>query len=108
MGYLFADQYSLLHFASGIILYFWSITFINSVLLHIAFEYIENTKYGMHFINTYFNKGFWHWPGGKPIADKPINSFLGDNIFFALGWLASYYLDNIGQNLGWYEAHIKS
>ena len=105
MGYLFADQYSLLHFASGIILYFWSITFINSILLHIAFEYIENTKYGMHFINTYF-KGLW--PGGKPIADKPINSFLGDNIFFALGWLASYYLDNIGQNLGWYEAHIKS
>ena len=107
MGYRFADQYSLLHFAAGVILYFWSFTLLNSMILHISFEYVENTKTGMYFINNVFSKGSWRWPGGKPLADKPINSFLGDNIFFASGWIVSYYLDNAGEYFGWYDAHIK-
>ena len=41
MGHLFADQYSLLHFASGVIMYFWYVPFVVALLGHIFFEYVE-------------------------------------------------------------------
>ena len=67
---------------------------------------VENTKAGMRFINTYFRKQWiFQWPGGKDEADKPINSYLGDNFFFALGWLASSALDNMGHKYKWYTKH---
>ena len=106
MGHLFADQYSLLHFASGVIMYFWYVPFVVALLGHIFFEYVENTKAGMHFINRYFRKQWiFQWPGGKDEADKPINSYLGDNFFFALGWIASSALDNMGHKYKWYTKH---
>ena len=106
MGYLFADQYSLLHFASGVIMYFWYVPFVVALLGHIFFEYIENTKAGMRFINTYFRKQWiFQWPGGKEKADTPLNSYLGDNFFFAVGWVASWWLDYLGAKYKWYDKH---
>lgn len=88
MGVLIFDQYSILHFSIGVIAYFWSIPFFTIILLHIIFEYIENTKIGMKIINTYFT----FWPGGKPYSDNLLNS-ISDTIFTGLGWIVSYNLD---------------
>jgi len=102
MGKLLFDQYTYLHFATGIIIYFWGIKFKNLIYFHILFEFIENTTYGMYFINKYLV----FWPGGKPHSDYFIN-IIGDNIGAILGWLSAYYLDNLGEKLNWYKKHIK-
>ncbi len=91
MGYRLFDQYSLLHFAVGVVAYFWSISFLMIIVIHILFEFIENTGVGMNLINTYFTQ--W-WPGGKTHADSMLNRF-SDTIFTGIGWLASYQLDKI-------------
>jgi hypothetical protein len=83
MGVKFADQYSLLHFASGVTSFYWNISLVNWIIIHTIFEIFENTTYGMYFIDTYLD-GIW--PGGKKFADAPINS-IGDTVFAILGWI---------------------
>jgi len=100
MGIQFLDQYTYLHFATGIIAYFWNISFIAWVILHTLFELLENTKMGMQIINR---SGFW--PGGKTYADSVINS-VGDTIGALTGWFSAYYLDKMGAKYGWYKMHI--
>lgn len=90
MGQTFLDEYSLLHFASGIIAFFFDISFTNWFLLHAAFEYIENTSYGVQFIDNYL----FFWPGGKLRADALINS-ISDQIFALIGWIVAYYVKKI-------------
>lgn len=102
MGTHLFDQYTLLHFAVGVLAYFWGISLINTLIIHTVFELIENTDIGMKFINTYF-KGLW--PGGKPYSDTLTNS-VGDTIGVMVGWLLAYYLDWIGLRYGWYDPHI--
>lgn len=46
------DQYTYLHFAIGIVVYFWNISLINWVIIHTIFEIIENTQTGIHIINV--------------------------------------------------------
>ena len=84
MGKYLFDQYSLLHFASGIIAYFWGINFPTWAFMHLMFEIIENMKLGIEFINTYL----FFWTGGKPESDSFMN-ILGDNIAGILGWLCA-------------------
>jgi hypothetical protein len=98
MGKNMFDQYSLLHFATGIILYFWNIALLDATLLHILFEIIENTNIGMYIINKYITM----WPGGKPFADSFDNSMIGDNISFIVGWLVGYVFDYYGKKYDWY------
>lgn len=98
MGINFIDQYSLLHFAVGIICYFFGFSFINFNILHIIFEYIENTEFGMIIINTYFKD---IWPGGKFKADSLLNS-TGDIIFGAMGWILAYIVDKYATKYGLY------
>jgi hypothetical protein len=81
MGIYFTDQYSLLHFATGIVVYFWGLSFINWNILHFIFEYTENTVMGMKLINK-----ITIWPGGKEKADSFINN-VGDQFYASLGWL---------------------
>lgn len=104
MGHMFADQYSILHFSTGVISYFWQIPFLIGLIIHIIFEIVENTDYGMSIINQYFvNKDkLLQWPGGKYEADSFMNS-MGDNIFYAFGWIISYYLDYYGKKYNWYK-----
>lgn len=90
MGYTFFDKYSLLHFAAGIIAYYWNIDLYTWMFIHILFEVIENTPFGISFINTFFKD---IWPGGKEMADKRRNSF-GDIFFGILGWYVAY-LNNL-------------
>jgi hypothetical protein len=90
MGIYFIDQYSLLHFAVGIIAFFWGINLPNFFILHSIFEFVENTKIGMAIINNYITI----WPGGKSRADSNIN-ILGDIVFSVLGWTLAKYINVI-------------
>ncbi len=79
------DKYSVLHFMTGVLFRYLGFAFAPSLIVHILFEVLENTTQGMAFINRYFKDT---WPGGKYIKDSFLNSMIGDNLFFALGWLA--------------------
>ena len=85
MGQDLIDEYSLLHFAVGILMYFLGIRFIPAIVIAIVFEVVENSKPGMSFIQKYMK----FWPGGKPSADSVQNS-VSDVIFLAIGWFAGY------------------
>ena len=102
MGTKLFDQYTYLHFAVGIIGYFWKVSLINLLIFHTIFEFIENTQFGMNIINKYFK----FWPGGKLKSDSIINN-IGDTIGILLGWLSAYYLDNLGNKYEWFTLHIK-
>ena len=85
MGVKFVDTFSLLHFASGIIAYYFNLDWWLWLLLHILFELVENTKMGIAFINDYFG---WFWPGGKDKPDAIINR-VGDVVFGMIGWIVA-------------------
>ena len=102
MGTRYFDQYTYLHFAVGILAYFWNISLVIWAILHTIFEFLENTKMGVNVINKYLI----FWPGGKPSSDTIYNS-IGDTIGAIFGWVSAYCLDEIGNNLGWYTLHIK-
>ena len=87
MGLAFMDAYSLLHFSVGVVARHWAMGFVLFLVIHTVFEWIENTRPGMNFINTYIKA----WPGGKPAADSLLNN-VGDTVFSALGWLLADYL----------------
>ena len=106
VSYRFADQFSLLHFSVGTIAYFWNIPFFIALIIHAIFEWIENTKFGMEIIkNWIINPGLFKWPGGKYQADSSIN-ILGDNVFFAIGWITAYILDILSDKYNWYEKKL--
>ena len=86
MGFKFTDRYSLLHFASGIIAYYWGISFATWFVIHLLYEYLENTKQGMKIINK-----IKLWPGGKEKADTILNS-IGDQFYGLLGWLFTFFI----------------
>jgi hypothetical protein len=88
MGFNAFDQYSLLHFSMGVVAYFWSISLFVLIVIHIVFEYVENTQWGMNIINTYFTM----WPGGKPYPDNLLNQ-ASDVVFSVIGWVVAYYGD---------------
>jgi hypothetical protein len=106
MGVYLVDQYTLLHLAVGVIAYFWSVPFVLGLLVHIGFEFVENTGWGVDMINNYITgKGLFRWPGGKYRADTLTNQ-TGDNLAFAGGWGLAWWLDTIGQGRGWYPGHL--
>lgn len=95
MGKYFFDQYSLLHFTSGILCRHLNLSFTFLLVFHIIFEYVENTKKGMLFITKYLKI----WPGGKNLPDTFKNS-IGDIIFSLIGWICMDYLlkNNLKKN----------
>ena len=93
MGFQFFDQYTYLHFAVGIIVYFCNISLLKWVIFHTVFEILENTQIGLNIINQYIV----FWPGGKQESDTIINN-IGDTVGAVLGWLSAYYLDKLGNN----------
>jgi hypothetical protein len=88
MGVKIVDQYSLLHFSTGCIAYFFGIKFINWIILHTIFEIIENSSQGIYFIDNYLK----FWPGGKKAPDNLKNS-ISDLIFTIIGYIMAYKLD---------------
>ena len=83
MGTRFTDKYSLLHFATGIVVYYWNVSFPVWFVLHLLFEYAENTSIGMFHINR-----LPMWPGGKEDPDSLLNS-LGDQAYASIGWFVA-------------------
>lgn len=102
MGTLFLDQFTYLHFSSGILLYFWGVPIVPALILHTIFELVENTTIGMHIINRWFP----FWPGGKSYSDTFINS-IGDTLGFIVGWTSAYMLDYYGSKYKYFSRHIK-
>jgi|UniRef100_A0A6C0IUX0 hypothetical protein len=98
---VFLDQYSYLHFSTGVVAYFWGIDFYIWIIIHILYELFENLYASIHIINRYIT----YWPGGKSCPDPIINR-VGDVVSGALGWLSAYYLDNLGGYYRWYQPHI--
>ena len=92
MGLYAIDQFSLLHFAVGILAYFWGFSAVHTLLFHIGFELVENTTMGMDFINTYIQ----FWPGGKPYADSIVNQ-ISDTVMTMIGWYVSQYADAVSK-----------
>lgn len=88
MGIVLFDQYTLLHFATGVIFYFFNFSLLSFFVIHTVFEIVENTKYGVYFIDKYLT----FWPGGKVKPDKVINS-IGDTIGALGGWYSAKLLD---------------
>ncbi len=82
MGNAFFDKYSFVHFISGIVAFMLGIPLHTWTVLHILFEYFENTKEGVHFIDTKLKPV---WPGGKQKSDMLVNS-IGDVFFGTVGW----------------------
>ena len=101
MGKYLFDQYTYLHFAVGVVVYYWGIKLTHWVILHMIFEILENTTIVMKLINK-----IKIWPGGKPYSDS-LTNIIGDNIGTIFGWLSAYYLDNLGSKYGYYTKHIK-
>lgn len=101
MGTYLFNQYTYLHFATGIIVYFWGVSFVWWFIIHSIFEWAENTTLGIKTINTLFTI----WPGGKPGPDAFIN-IVGDSIGALLGWLTAFWIDTYGHQHGWYQIHI--
>ncbi len=89
MGTKFLDEYSLLHFATGILVQYWSVPFWLWIIVHIFYEWIENTEWGMKFITESIRL----WPGGKHHPDSMINR-IGDIFWGGMGWLLAYFLRN--------------
>lgn len=98
MGNRIFDQYSLLHFAAGVVAYFFKIKFSIWIIINICFELIENTDSGVKIIN----KLDVIWPGGKKNPDTLING-VSDVFFAALGWYIAYLLDKYGNKKGWHH-----
>ena len=103
MGVHIFDQYSYLHFAVGVIAYFWALGWKTLFIVHVLFEYLENTSTGMYLINNYLP----FWPGKKTKADAIINQ-VGDSIISLVGWWSAYYVDQMGVKYHWYEVHLKN
>lgn len=97
MGLLLFDQYTYLHFATGIMFYFWGFKILDVFIIHTIFEILENSNMGLYIINNYFT----FWPGGKPKSDSIIN-MVGDTIGVTIGWYSAYYLNRIGKKYDWY------
>jgi len=89
MGYKLFDKFTYLHFAVGIVAYFWNMSLSLWLVVHTIFEFLENTQTGMNIINKYILV----WPGGKPQSDS-ITNRIGDTLGGVIGWLSAYYLDS--------------
>ncbi len=88
MGKKVFDTFSLLHFAIGIIAYYWYIPLKLFAIITIIFELIENSTIGITFIKKYMT----FWPGSKFKADS-FQNILSDIIITLLGWIFANYIN---------------
>ena len=87
MGKYLFDKYTYLHYAMGIVTYYWSVSFTWMLILHTIFKIVENTETGIYIIDNYIT----FWPGGKGSPDTIINR-VGDTIGAIIGWVTAYYI----------------
>ena len=88
------DQYSLLHFATGVTAYFWGVGPWWWFFGHLAWEGFENHPEGLKLVNRY-----WHWPGRKAAMKRDtLANTVGDNISAQAGWWCAKWLDEYGKD----------
>ena len=85
MGKTFLDKYSFLHYGTGFAAGLAGVRLLHLLILHGAFEFVENTEAGIKFINE---KLISWWPGGKDEPDAAIN-IVGDNVSAVVGWICA-------------------
>ena len=44
MGELFTDKYSIYHFSSGVIAYYFGVSFLKWFIIHAVYELLENSR----------------------------------------------------------------
>lgn len=86
MGTNTFDTFSILHFASGIIAYYWGISLHIWIILNIIYEIFDNII-ALELIGS-----IKIWPGGKKYKDNLINSF-SDVVFGVAGLVTVAMLD---------------
>ena len=97
------DQYSLMHFASGVTAYFWGIGPLTWNIIHFGWELFENSPVGLAAVNKY-----WKWPGRKkPMERDSVANSIGDNIAANLGYWCARYLDEYGKAHRWYDGDVE-
>lgn len=96
MGVYFTDQFSLLHFAGGIVAFFWKIPLWIWFWLHLAYEWATNTSPGIYFINHYTP-----WPWGHLQRDS-LRNITGDQVYGVIGWIFAYSIVEY-----FYEGNLK-
>ena len=84
MGKTFLDKFSLLHYGTGFVASYNGIRLLHLMILHMTFEFVENTDAGIKFIQDNLP---W-WPGGKEYPDAFIN-IVGDNVSAFVGWICA-------------------
>lgn len=92
MGQDLVDQYTLLHFATGVIAYHWGVPIVYWFFAHGAFELAENTDAGMGVINK-----ITLWPGGKDRADS-VTNMVGDHLSALAGWFVASEIEKSSQD----------
>ncbi len=94
MGKYLLDQYSLLHYAVGVVAFFLDIRLSIALAIHIVFEVAENSTRVAAFLNT-----LPFWPGGKAASDSLLNTTT-DNVVFVLGWFTAWGANALAKNYG--------
>ena len=91
MSRQFFDQFSLLHFASGVTAYFWFhhlVSFKTFLIFMVLFELFQNSAVGMDFMNHYIPI----WPKNRREPEPWVN-MMSDVLFLIIGWQSAFYLD---------------
>jgi hypothetical protein len=86
MGKYFIDKYSLYHLCSGIIAYYFGLSFGKWFTIHAIYEVLENSRLQKELDKIEI------WPGRKPSPDYVMNS-VGDQISTMIGWCIGYFMN---------------
>ena len=97
------DRYTYLHFAAGIIAYYWGFTFVEWIVFHLFLDIFERTEFGKKVLQFFIRI----WPGREQNVLESYYNVLGDSASAALGWGSAYLIDNMLQKAGLYEKKEK-
>jgi hypothetical protein len=86
MGELFTDKYSIYHFSSGVIAYYFGVSFVKWFIIHAVYELLENSRLQKELDKIEI------WPGRKPRPDTFVNS-MSDQFYTMLGWSIAYAMN---------------
>ena len=93
------DRNTYLHFAAGIIAYYWGFTLIDWLILHILLDLFQRTKLGKKVTKIFARI----WPEPSDLSSETYLNVLGDSAFAVLGWVSAYLLDKFLQKIGMYK-----
>ena len=93
------DNYTYLHFAAGIIAYYWGFTLLEWTVFHLFLDIFERTDFGKKVLHFFIRI----WPGRDDNLLESYYNVFGDSASAVLGWLSAYLLDIMLQKIGLYQ-----